>query len=171
MRVWPAWRAFAPAASRYFAYATQSASLLSLSSGVAPEPKYLTPMTLLSAMIWSTFCGSGRVADVDVATGRLQVVLVEEVAVLLRRQAAELERLDVAVAVGAQLREDLFGPLDRGRAGVEPDVLGERPELDADLLRGDAGATVALLAPRHGGVGDACAQADGERGGDEPAGE
>ena len=88
----------------------------------------------------------GRVADVDVATGRLQAVLAQQVLVRLRGQAAERERLDVLVAVGAQLAEDLFGARDRGGVGAEPDVLGERPELDVDLLRGDAAAAMALLA-------------------------
>ena len=98
-----------------------------------PEPKYLMPRVRLSAMIWSMSAGFSRRADVDVARGRLEPVLVEQRAVLLGGQAAERERLDVAVAHLAQAAEHLLGPRDRRRVGAEADVLGERPELDRDL--------------------------------------
>src|SRR4051794_29575318 len=73
-------------------------------------------------------------ADIPMARRGLEAVLVQQRAVLLRAEAAERERLDVAIAHRAQPAEHLLGARDRCRVRAEADVLRERPQLDRNLV-------------------------------------
>src|SRR5215207_6374019 len=94
---------------------------------------------------------SRRRADVHVPPRRVEPVLVEQRSVLLRREPAQGERLDVAVAHLAEPAQHLFQPRMGRCVGAEADVLRERPELDRDLARRHASAHAIGL--RSAGLG------------------
>ena len=91
---------------------------------------------------------------------RLEPVFVEQRPIVFRAQAAESERLDVAIAHLAQAAQHFLQPRDRRRVGAETDVLGERPQLNRNLVdRNAAPRTIRCL----GGRGACHAQAETHR--------
>ena len=130
-------------------------------------PEVLDPQRLV---VRQDLLDVGRVlrpADVHVPRGGLEPVLVEQRPVVLRAQAAQRERLHVAITHLAQAAQHCLQPRDRRRVGAETDVLGKGPQLNRDLADRDS-PTCAVRC--LGGRGARGGQAEAHRqGGDDDA--
>ena len=102
----------------------------------AAAPEVLEPQDLVLGQDLVEVDGCGRRPHVHVPGRGLEPVLVQQRAVLLGGQAAERERLDVAIAGLRQELEDVSRPLDRRCVGAEADVLGERHRWTEILFAG-----------------------------------